>query len=145
LHLVIQPTGAKSWALRFRGSDGRHVKMTLGPVDLSGAVGGTPVRGRPLTLTGEWTIPGTRTKNHRAHTLPLPAPAMELIASVTPVSPHYVFSTNGRTAVSGFSKVKVQLDREIAKIAGGLSRDGGCTTYGARRRLAWPNSALTST
>src|SRR5829696_4023148 len=52
LRLVIQPTGAKSWAMRFRGSDGKHVTVTLGPVDLSGATGGTAVRGKPLTLAG---------------------------------------------------------------------------------------------
>src|SRR3954465_7631858 len=52
LRLVIQPTGAKSWAMRFRGTDGKHVKMTLGPLDLSGGESGQPVRGRPLTLAG---------------------------------------------------------------------------------------------
>jgi len=31
LHLVVQPSGAKSWALRYR-SRGRTVKFTLGPV-----------------------------------------------------------------------------------------------------------------
>ena len=37
LYLVIQakPSGAKSWALRFRRPDGRPAKLTLGPVDLS--------------------------------------------------------------------------------------------------------------
>jgi integrase len=49
LHLVIQPSGAKSWALRFRRPDGRHTKLTLGPVDLSGAET-EPVMGAPLTL-----------------------------------------------------------------------------------------------
>ena len=36
LYLVIQPkpSGAKSWALRFRRPDGRPAKLTLGPVDL---------------------------------------------------------------------------------------------------------------
>jgi integrase len=49
LHLVIQPSGAKSWALRFRRPDGRPAKLTLGPVDLSG-VETEPVIGAPLTL-----------------------------------------------------------------------------------------------
>jgi integrase len=31
---------------------------------------------------GTWTIPGNRTKNHREHTLPLPALAQSIIASV---------------------------------------------------------------
>jgi Arm DNA-binding domain len=36
LRLVIQPSGAKSWAMRFRRPNGKHGKLTLGPVDLSG-------------------------------------------------------------------------------------------------------------
>ncbi len=37
LYLVIQPrpSGARSWALRFRRPDGRPAKMTSGRVDLS--------------------------------------------------------------------------------------------------------------
>jgi integrase len=35
LYLIIQPSGAKSWALRFRRPDGRSAKMVLGRVDLS--------------------------------------------------------------------------------------------------------------
>ena len=51
LHLVIQPGGRKSWALRFRRPDGRTAKLTLGPVDLSGEeVEGDPAVGEPLTL-----------------------------------------------------------------------------------------------
>ena len=49
LHLVIQPSGSKSWALRFRRPDGRPAKLTLGPLDLSG-VETEPVIGAPLTL-----------------------------------------------------------------------------------------------
>jgi hypothetical protein len=36
LRLVIQPSGAKSWAMRFRRPNGRTAKITLGPVDLYG-------------------------------------------------------------------------------------------------------------
>ncbi len=51
LHLVIQPSGRKSWALRFRRPDGRNAKLTLGPVDLSGAeTPCEPAIGAPLTL-----------------------------------------------------------------------------------------------
>ena len=51
LYLVIQPSGAKSWALRFRAASGRHVKVTLGPLDLSDDPADKPVLGAPLTLT----------------------------------------------------------------------------------------------
>ena len=51
LRLIIQPSGAKSWAMRFRRPDGRNAKLTLGSVDLSGREGGDAPRiGQPLTL-----------------------------------------------------------------------------------------------
>jgi integrase len=77
----------------------------------------------PGTLLKEdiWTIPGSRTKNHRTHTLPLPQLALDIIASV-PVPPintsGLVFTHNGKTPVSDFSKTKKLLDVEMAKVAG---------------------------
>jgi len=52
LFLIVQPSGAKSWALRYRRPDGRPAKLTLGPVDFSGKEepGGEPVIGTPLSL-----------------------------------------------------------------------------------------------
>ena len=37
LYLIVQPkpTGAKSWALRFRDARGKSAKLALGPVDLT--------------------------------------------------------------------------------------------------------------
>ncbi|MFZ1148381.1 MAG: tyrosine-type recombinase/integrase, partial [Xanthobacteraceae bacterium] len=53
LYLIIQPSGAKSWALRFRRPGGTTAKLTLGPVDLSGQEAtAEPVLGAPLTLAG---------------------------------------------------------------------------------------------
>ena len=52
LYLVIQPSGSRSWAMRFRRPDGSPGKLTLGSVDLSGKEAqGEPVLGAPLTLT----------------------------------------------------------------------------------------------
>ena len=54
LYLVIQPgTQAKTWALRFRkASDGKHTKLVLGSVDLTGAeLQGEPAIGGHLTLS----------------------------------------------------------------------------------------------
>jgi integrase len=51
LYLIIQSSGHKSWALRFRRPGGRPAKLTLGPVDAAGQEGeGGPVLGAPLTL-----------------------------------------------------------------------------------------------
>ena len=53
LYLVIETTGHKSFALRFRRPGGKLAKLHLGPVDFSGKEPkGVPVRGTPLTLSG---------------------------------------------------------------------------------------------
>ena len=51
LYLIVQPSGAKSWAMRFRSPHGRQQKLTLGPLDLSGRkIADAPVIGQPLDL-----------------------------------------------------------------------------------------------
>jgi integrase len=53
LFLVIQASGHKSWAMRFRRPDGKPGKLVLGPVDLSGReITGEPEIGMPLSLVG---------------------------------------------------------------------------------------------
>ena len=51
LHLVVQPSGAKSFALRFRRPNGARAKVTLGPFNPETQVG-EPRVGAPLTLAG---------------------------------------------------------------------------------------------
>lgn len=68
---------------------------------------------RELDLTAKtWTIPRERAKNDRAHDVPLGETAVALLAGLPIVknTPGYRFSTNGRTAVSGFAKAKERLD-----------------------------------
>ena len=52
LRLIVFPSGAKSWIMRFRRPDGRSAKLTLGPVHTEGETEGAPVIGGPLTLAG---------------------------------------------------------------------------------------------
>lgn len=66
-----------------------------------------------------WTIPGGRTKNHRALTLPLPPMALELIGSVPAIGKgDYVFSYDGVRPLNDFSYTKKALDAAMAEIAG---------------------------
>jgi integrase len=60
LVLVIQPSGTKSWAMRFRRPDGRAAKLTLGDVDHTGretlddpVLGGTLTLGQARELAGQ--------------------------------------------------------------------------------------------
>jgi integrase len=51
LFLIVEPSGHKSWQMRFRVGSGRIGKMTLGPVDLSdNEMREEPALGQPLTL-----------------------------------------------------------------------------------------------
>jgi integrase len=53
LYLVVQPSGHKSWMMRFRRNGGAAAKIVLGPVDASGRESaGEPTIGMPLTLAG---------------------------------------------------------------------------------------------
>jgi integrase len=60
-----------------------------------------------------WTIPSSRTKNWREHIVPLPPLPRDIIASVTRIEGPFVFTTTGKSSVSGFSRVKQRLDRLI--------------------------------
>jgi len=67
LFLIIAPSGAKSWMMRFRRPDGRPGKITLGPFDASGReLKDEPEIGQPLTLAAARTL---ATKVHRQRAL----------------------------------------------------------------------------
>jgi integrase len=60
----------------------------------------------------QWLIPGERTKNKRAHLLPLSDAAVELLKAVPRVNDTLVFPARGREmeVMSGFSKMKPKLE-----------------------------------
>src|SRR5207248_1252419 len=58
-------------------------------------------------------IPSTRTKNHRAHPVPLPPLASEIIVGAPRVEGGYVFTTTGHSPISGWSKAKRALDEAM--------------------------------
>jgi integrase len=61
-----------------------------------------------------WTIPGERTKNGLTHSVPLPAPARDLVASCLDEGRDLVFTTNGRAPVElGATKIKRRLDARM--------------------------------
>jgi integrase len=64
-------------------------------------------------------LSGLRTKNGLPHDVPLPPLAREILKGVValPGSNIIIFSTNGRTPVSGFSKIKKRLDAAMLEEA----------------------------
>jgi integrase len=64
-----------------------------------------------------WTIQSSRVKNGRVHQVPLPPLAREIIAKVERMEGcKFVFSTTGRSAISGWSKVKAKLDAAMQDV-----------------------------
>lgn len=63
-----------------------------------------------------WTLPRERVKSDRAHEVPLCDAAVAILAVLPRVSgrPGYVFTTNGETPVSGWSRAKNRLDKAMA-------------------------------
>lgn len=62
---------------------------------------------------GTWSLPRDRTKNWRPHVVPLPALAREILAKVPKIEGGYIFTTTGSSAISGWSKCKRALDKEM--------------------------------
>jgi integrase len=88
--------------------------MLLCGVRLREAAGMT----RDELVGGTWSIPASRTKNGRSLTLELAPLALDTINTLKTIGDTYVFTTNGRSAVSGFSKAKKALDLAMAEVAG---------------------------
>jgi integrase len=66
-----------------------------------------------------WSLPSARTKNRRSHIVPLPPLARDILAGVRrmPNERGFIFTTNGRTPVSGWSKIKKRADLAMGPVA----------------------------
>jgi integrase len=69
-----------------------------------------------------WTLPKEATKSKRKHEVPLSSSVMALIQTGSQTG-EYVFSTTGKTPVSGFSKAKLRLDAAITELLVGQGDD----------------------
>ena len=72
------------------------------------------MRWREIDSDGRlWVLPRERVKNDRVHEVALSDAALAILKALPRVSgrPGYVFTTNGTTAVGGYSRAKERLDR----------------------------------
>jgi integrase len=72
----------------------------------------------------EWIIPGSRTKNKHPHLVPLSPPVLALLASKTNRA-GFVLTSDGKTAIGGFSKTKSNLDAEVSALLAARAADAG--------------------
>jgi integrase len=63
-----------------------------------------------------WTIPATRTKNSERHEVHLAHAVLDIIKAVPRISSDkgYVFTTNGKTHVTGYSRAKSCIDKRMS-------------------------------
>jgi integrase len=62
---------------------------------------------------GVWTLPAERSKNHRAHAIPLLPAALAIINSVPRTSRDHLFGTRARAGFGSWSDSKRGLDRRL--------------------------------
>jgi integrase len=107
----------------WRGSEkvgypyGPFVKLLI----LTGQRRDEVAKARLSELKGEdlWTIPKERTKNSLATDVPLSAAAQEVLAAMPRMASKsgFLFTTNGETAISGYSVGKQRVDRFMLEAA----------------------------
>lgn len=73
-----------------------------------------------------WTIPGSRTKNGKAHLVALPDQAVAILESLLRHRGDYVFTTSaGRRPISGFGKGKERVDRVVVEARREAAKEAG--------------------
>lgn len=76
----------------------------------------------------EWIIPAARTKNKVAHLVPLSPSVRAILSAVEPEPKHrkgFVLTTDGETAIGGFSKTKAKLDVNTSAILARQAAEAG--------------------
>ena len=74
-----------------------------------------------------WKIPGRRTKNGRAHEVPLTKDALLIIKNIPRLEGSiYVFSSTGKSPTTGQSRIKLMIDKRIKAVRSERS-DGAVT------------------
>jgi integrase len=63
---------------------------------------------------GTWTLPATRSKNHRQHVITLSPPALEIIKSVPRTSRDQLFGDRAGKGFTSWSRGRQDLDRRLA-------------------------------
>lgn len=87
---------------------------------------------------GMLTIPASRVKNKRKHSVPLPAQALALIPDQSDEddAPDLVFTTTGTTPVSGWSTLKTRIDKAMTKLAKAEGKEVPAWVFHDLRRTA---------
>jgi integrase len=124
----VKPPGTE--IVRDRVLDDAELRLVWGQAEALGAPFGSVLQ--LLILTGQrlgevsgmrwsevdfaaklWSMPKERTKNGRAHTVPLSPQAMTVIKATPRIVGDFVFTTAGNVPVAEFSRIKRLLDARL--------------------------------
>jgi integrase len=149
LFLIVQPSGAKSWALRYRRPDGRPSKLTLGPVDFSGKEpGGEPVFGTPLSLASARALAA---EQHRQRKRGIDVAARHLSekrqkAQASQLAAANTFATLARVHIDEHARPHTRRWRDTARLLGFAYPNDGGEPIMIKRGLAdrWRNRGVAS-
>lgn len=136
------------WQASFKLSRpmGQFVRLLFATLQRRNEVAGLPWS-EIVELNHVWRQAGERVKNDEDHLVPLNSLAVEVLADVAtgpeplPKAKRWprkglVFTTTGETAISGFSKVKAKLDREMLPLLQQLA-DKRADALGEERELVF--------
>lgn len=87
-----------------------------------------------------WNLPAERSKNRRAHSVPLADTAINLLQSLPRIGTAkdgFAFTTNGETAISGFSLAKGKLDAAIERLQRQGAEAAGLDPAGVAPLAPW--------
>lgn len=98
---------------------GYFVRLLILTLARRNEVSGMRIRELHLGNRRTWIIPAARTKNHHEHEIFLTDAMLATIKKIPRVANDegYLFTTNAKTAFSGFSKAKKRLDALMLEIA----------------------------
>ena len=119
LYLVIQPSGIKSWAMRFRRPDGRQGKLTLGRADFTSkepSSSAAPVIGAPLTLGAARRL-ALQIQHERAHGRDVIAAAQRTKADRRGLAAN-TFASAAADFIEQYAKRETRGWRETARLLG---------------------------
>jgi hypothetical protein len=119
---------------------GQFIRMLFATLQRRSEVAGLPW-GELSKTTSIWRQHGDRVKNDEDHLVPLNELALEVLVDMAAGAEHWlrkglVFTTTGETPISGFSKVKAKLDREMLPILQKLA-DKRADALGEPRELVF--------
>jgi integrase len=128
LYFVIQPSGFKSWMMRFRRPNGKPGKLFLGPVRFDDVASGAPVIGTPLSLTAarrlaQMVLDERQQDRGRDHVAEQRAARYRQRAAVVERASNS-FTTAARDYIDQHARPHVRRWREIARVLGLDYRNG---------------------